>query len=53
MEFVLSEAPLRASQMTAFTDLMEGVGFRRGEPYLVATEGRSPRNKDDGKSRDV
>ena len=45
MEFVLHEAPIpmtmRSSQITAFTDLMEGAGFRRGEPYLLATEGRS------------
>ncbi|KAI9671517.1 MAG: hypothetical protein M1817_003569 [Caeruleum heppii] len=40
MEFVISEAPGRGSQMTAFTDLMEGAGFKRGEPYLVASPGR-------------
>ncbi|KAI9851139.1 MAG: hypothetical protein M1838_004348 [Thelocarpon superellum] len=41
MEFVLSSGPLRASHNTNFTDLMEGAGFRRGEPFLLAADGRS------------
>ncbi|KAI9823736.1 MAG: hypothetical protein M1832_002293 [Thelocarpon impressellum] len=56
MEFVLSEAPLmpmpgtmgsgtgagtaRLSQVTAFTDMMEGAGFKRGEPFFVPAESR-------------
>ncbi len=56
MEFVLSDTammPVRGTPMTAvrasmaggspataFTEMMEGAGFKKGEPFFVASEGR-------------
>ncbi|KAI9809728.1 MAG: hypothetical protein M1825_000161 [Sarcosagium campestre] len=31
----MNRHPERGSHMTAFTDMMEGAGFRKGEPYLL------------------
>ncbi|KAI9845491.1 MAG: hypothetical protein M1837_004830 [Sclerophora amabilis] len=40
MEFMLADSPPRGSRVTAFTDLMEGAGFKKGEPYVIV-EGHS------------